>query len=44
MDDPHNLVLIEWGERFPRLVRERDFEIAIDRVSEEERRVMVTEK
>jgi tRNA threonylcarbamoyladenosine biosynthesis protein TsaE len=42
MTDPHNLVLIEWGERFPRLVRERDMEIAIERVSEEERRILVT--
>src|SRR5689334_8743869 len=41
MSDPQNLVLIEWGERFPRLVRERDMEVAIERVSEEERRVTI---
>src|SRR5690242_17689748 len=32
MSDPQNLVLIEWGERFPRLVRERDMEVAISRI------------
>jgi tRNA threonylcarbamoyladenosine biosynthesis protein TsaE len=39
--DERNVVLIEWGEKFPRLVRERDMEIAIERVWEEERRVVV---
>ena len=43
MSDPQNLVLIEWGERFPRLVRERDMEVAISRISEEEREITVTE-
>src|ERR1700760_2830183 len=42
LNDPQNLVLIEWGERFPRLVRERDMEIAIERVGEEERRIVLT--
>jgi len=42
MTDPQNLVLIEWGERFPRLVRERDIEVAITRVSDEERSIEVT--
>jgi tRNA A37 threonylcarbamoyladenosine biosynthesis protein TsaE len=36
-------VLIEWGERFPRLVRERDMEIAIERLGEQERKITVTE-
>ena len=35
------VLLIEWGEKFPRLVRERDVEIAIARVSETERKVEV---
>ena len=39
--DERNVVLIEWGEKFPRLVRERDMEIAIERTGEEERRVVV---
>lgn len=43
MSDPQNLVLIEWGERFPRLVRERDMEVAIARISEEERQITITE-
>jgi tRNA threonylcarbamoyladenosine biosynthesis protein TsaE len=42
--DERNVVLIEWGEKFPRLVRERDIEIAIERTGEAERRVVVTEK
>jgi tRNA threonylcarbamoyladenosine biosynthesis protein TsaE len=39
--DQHALVLIEWGEKFPRFVRERDVEIAIERLSENERRITV---
>src|SRR3954469_12751386 len=35
------VLLIEWGEKFPRLVRERDVEIAIERVSDGERRIKV---
>ena len=34
-----SILLIEWGEKFERFVRERDCEIAIERVSEEERRI-----
>jgi tRNA threonylcarbamoyladenosine biosynthesis protein TsaE len=34
-----SILLIEWGEKFDRFARERDFEIAIERVSEEERRI-----
>jgi tRNA threonylcarbamoyladenosine biosynthesis protein TsaE len=37
-----SLVLIEWGEKFPRLVRERDFEIALDRTGENARRIVVS--
>ncbi len=40
--DERNVVLIEWGEKFPRLMRERDMEIAIERTGPEERRVVVT--
>src|SRR5208282_6339965 len=33
-----NLVLLEWGEKFPRFVKERDAEISIERVTDQERR------
>ena len=36
-----NLVLLEWGEKFPRLVKERDVEIAIERWGEQERKIVV---
>jgi tRNA threonylcarbamoyladenosine biosynthesis protein TsaE len=36
-----NLVLIEWGEKFPRLMAECDAEIRIERVGENERKVVV---
>jgi tRNA threonylcarbamoyladenosine biosynthesis protein TsaE len=38
----HGVVLIEWGEKFSRFVRERDVEIAIDRLSESERRIRIS--
>ena len=37
----NSVLLIEWGEKFPRFVRECDVEIALERVSENERRVRV---
>ncbi len=37
-----NLVLLEWGEKFPRLAKERDVEIAIERRGEQERKITVT--
>ena len=36
-----NLVLLEWGEKFPRLVKERDVEISIERRGEQERKIVV---
>ena len=39
--EPGNLVLLEWGEKFPRFQRERDVEIAIERRGEQERRILV---
>jgi tRNA threonylcarbamoyladenosine biosynthesis protein TsaE len=39
-----NLVLLEWGEKFPRLVKERDVEIGFERRGEQERKIMVTKK
>jgi len=38
----NSILLIEWGEKFPRLVRERDVEIALERQSENERRIRIT--
>lgn len=38
---PQSILLIEWGEKFPRFVRERDVEISIQRVSDTERRIQL---
>ena len=35
------VVLIEWGEKFPRLLRERDVEIALERDGETGRRIRI---
>ena len=37
----NSVLLIEWGEKFARFERERDVEIALERVSENERRIKV---
>jgi tRNA threonylcarbamoyladenosine biosynthesis protein TsaE len=39
--DEKSVLLIEWGEKFPRILQERDVEIALDRVSENERQIRV---
>jgi tRNA threonylcarbamoyladenosine biosynthesis protein TsaE len=39
---PSSVLLIEWGEKFPRFVRERDVEIAFERLGEDERRISVS--
>ena len=36
-----SILLIEWGEKFPRLLRERDVEIALEREGENVRRIRV---
>jgi tRNA threonylcarbamoyladenosine biosynthesis protein TsaE len=36
-----SVVLIEWGEKFLRFLQERDVEIAIERVGENERKIKV---
>jgi tRNA threonylcarbamoyladenosine biosynthesis protein TsaE len=38
----NSILLIEWGEKFPRFVRDRDVEISLERISENERRIRVT--
>jgi tRNA threonylcarbamoyladenosine biosynthesis protein TsaE len=37
-----NLVLVEWGEKFPRLLAECDAEIQIERQGEQDRKITVT--
>ena len=39
--DDGNLVLLEWGEKFPRFERERDVEISLERVTDQERKIVV---
>jgi tRNA threonylcarbamoyladenosine biosynthesis protein TsaE len=39
-----NLVLLEWGEKFPRFEKERDVEISIERLGEQKRRIVVKRK
>jgi tRNA threonylcarbamoyladenosine biosynthesis protein TsaE len=41
---PRSLLLIEWGEKFERFRKERDVEVVIERVGEQERKILVTEK
>jgi tRNA threonylcarbamoyladenosine biosynthesis protein TsaE len=38
----NNILLIEWGEKFPRFERERDVEIALERIAGDERRIQVS--
>ena len=37
--DENSVVLIEWGEKFARFLRERDVEITIERLGENDRRI-----
>jgi tRNA threonylcarbamoyladenosine biosynthesis protein TsaE len=39
----NSILLIEWGEKFPRFTKERDIEIAFERVGENERLIRVSE-
>jgi tRNA threonylcarbamoyladenosine biosynthesis protein TsaE len=38
----NNILLIEWGEKFPRLVKEREVEIVLDRESDNSRRIKIS--
>ena len=38
----NSILLIEWGEKFPRLVRERNVEIDLEREDENVRRIKIT--
>ena len=39
----NSVLLIEWGEKFPRFERDRDVEIAIERLSENERKLKIVD-
>jgi len=39
---PDSILLIEWGEKFARFARERNVEIVLERIDENERRIQVT--
>ena len=39
-----NILLIEWGEKFERLLRECDVEIAIERLGDQDRRFTVNQR
>jgi tRNA threonylcarbamoyladenosine biosynthesis protein TsaE len=39
----NSVLLIEWGEKFARFERERDVEISIDRISENERKIKIVD-
>ncbi len=38
----NSVLLIEWGEKFARFVRDRDVEITLERVGENDRKIQVT--
>ena len=39
-----NLVLLEWGEKVPRFLKDRDVEISIERMTDQERQITVSRK
>jgi tRNA threonylcarbamoyladenosine biosynthesis protein TsaE len=39
MLEPGNILLVEWGEKFPRFIRDRDAEIAITRLGDTTRKI-----
>jgi tRNA threonylcarbamoyladenosine biosynthesis protein TsaE len=41
---PNNLLLIEWGEKFPRLLRDCDVQVRIERRGEQEREICVHDR
>jgi tRNA threonylcarbamoyladenosine biosynthesis protein TsaE len=41
---PNSILLIEWGEKFERFVKERDAEIAIEHLGADERRIFFTSR
>jgi len=41
---PNSILLVEWGEKFARFERERDVEIALERMSENERHIRISSR
>jgi tRNA threonylcarbamoyladenosine biosynthesis protein TsaE len=41
---PNCILLIEWGEKFPRLQRDQNVEVALERAGETERRIRQTRR
>jgi tRNA threonylcarbamoyladenosine biosynthesis protein TsaE len=41
---PESILLIEWGEKFPRFVRERDLEIVLKHIGESDRQIEIVGK
>jgi tRNA threonylcarbamoyladenosine biosynthesis protein TsaE len=39
-----SVLLIEWGEKFARFVRDRDVEITLERIGENDRKIQVTSR
>jgi tRNA threonylcarbamoyladenosine biosynthesis protein TsaE len=39
---PDSILLIEWGEKFPRFLHDRNLEIVLERVGEDDRRIQLT--
>jgi tRNA threonylcarbamoyladenosine biosynthesis protein TsaE len=39
---PNTILLVEWGEKFPRLLRDQNVEISLERLGETERSIQVT--
>jgi tRNA threonylcarbamoyladenosine biosynthesis protein TsaE len=42
MNEEGNLLLIEWGDKFPRLLRDHDAEIIFTRLSDNERQIVLS--
>ncbi len=42
MMNGNSVLLIEWGEKFPRFAVGRDIEIAIERISEDDRKIKIS--
>ena len=40
----NSILLIEWGEKFPRFLRERDVEISLERVGENDRKIQISSR
>jgi tRNA threonylcarbamoyladenosine biosynthesis protein TsaE len=41
--EPNNVLLVEWGDKFPRFQRDRDIEISIECIGENERKITLVE-